>query len=450
MPKSIVVDPQVVRKAGSIEPPRIPLNQYRSNLQAELARFGADGLKRIWLDMVTIREFETMLNAIKLQGAYQGIEYNHRGPAHLSIGQEAAAVGQCASLEPDDHIYGSHRSHGEILAKGLSAIAQAARARAGRASWSATSAARRCASSRRSRTRARVETWRSTSCSTARWPRSSPARPASTRAWAARCTPSSRRSASCPTTPSSAARRDIAVGAALFKQRQPQARHRHLQHRRRLRWAAGRCGKAMCFATMDQFKDALGRGPSRRPAAHLQLRQQLLRHGRPARRRDHGLQGPGPPRRRRQPRADARRARGRLQPAGRDRRHRAQEEDPRSEGDGPVLLDTVTYRFSGHSPSDASSYRDKERGRAVAAGRLRWSRFADDLVEAKVCARRPSSTPMQQRCRGADPQGRTRRPSTCEISPRADLERQAACSRRMMFSNQKVESHGRRRASPRC
>ena len=29
-------------------------------------------------------------------------------------------------------------------------------------------------------------------------------------------------------------------------------------------------------------------------------------------------------------------------------------------GRGPVLLDTVTYRFSGHSPSDASSYRDKE------------------------------------------------------------------------------------------
>jgi 2-oxoisovalerate dehydrogenase E1 component len=29
------------------------------------------------------------------------------------------------------------------------------------------------------------------------------------------------------------------------------------------------------------------------------------------------------------------------------------------EGRGPVLLDTITYRFSGHSPSDASSYREK-------------------------------------------------------------------------------------------
>ncbi|MGA2803745.1 MAG: thiamine pyrophosphate-dependent enzyme, partial [Acidimicrobiales bacterium] len=31
-----------------------------------------------------------------------------------------------------------------------------------------------------------------------------------------------------------------------------------------------------------------------------------------------------------------------------------------SEGRGPVLLDTLTYRYSGHSPSDASSYRSRE------------------------------------------------------------------------------------------
>jgi 2-oxoisovalerate dehydrogenase E1 component len=29
------------------------------------------------------------------------------------------------------------------------------------------------------------------------------------------------------------------------------------------------------------------------------------------------------------------------------------------EGRGPVMLDTITYRFTGHSPSDASSYREK-------------------------------------------------------------------------------------------
>ena len=57
------------------------------------------GLIRIFRDMVLIREFETMLDRIKKEGSYQGIEYQHKGPAHLSIGQEAAAVGQ----DPIDH-----------------------------------------------------------------------------------------------------------------------------------------------------------------------------------------------------------------------------------------------------------------------------------------------------------------------------------------------------------
>ena len=30
------------------------------------------------------------------------------------------------------------------------------------------------------------------------------------------------------------------------------------------------------------------------------------------------------------------------------------------EKDGPVLIDVLTYRYGGHSPSDASSYRTKE------------------------------------------------------------------------------------------
>ncbi|MGH9159800.1 MAG: alpha-ketoacid dehydrogenase subunit alpha/beta, partial [Vicinamibacteraceae bacterium] len=60
------------------------------------------------------------------KGVYKGISYTHAGPAHLSIGQEAAAVGMAFSLTPDDQIFGSHRSHGEILAKAFSAIRQLA------------------------------------------------------------------------------------------------------------------------------------------------------------------------------------------------------------------------------------------------------------------------------------------------------------------------------------
>ena len=40
---------------------------------------------------------------------------------HLSIGQESAVVGQASQLDPDDFLFGSHRSHGEILAKCFSA-----------------------------------------------------------------------------------------------------------------------------------------------------------------------------------------------------------------------------------------------------------------------------------------------------------------------------------------
>ncbi len=75
-------------------------------------------------DMVVIREFETMLNTIKTKGAWEGIAYDHLGPAHLSIGQEAAVVGQSAPLGIEDFIFGSHRSHGEILAKCLAAAAR--------------------------------------------------------------------------------------------------------------------------------------------------------------------------------------------------------------------------------------------------------------------------------------------------------------------------------------
>jgi len=41
-----------------------------------------------------------------------------RCPVHLSIGQEAIAVGVCAALQPADHVFSTHRSHGHYLAKG--------------------------------------------------------------------------------------------------------------------------------------------------------------------------------------------------------------------------------------------------------------------------------------------------------------------------------------------
>ncbi|HEV2472379.1 MAG TPA: thiamine pyrophosphate-dependent enzyme, partial [Chthonomonadales bacterium] len=122
MPKSVTIYPREVRSAGTLEFAPVPINAYSRSFQDEVGRFACEDLIRLYRDMALIREFETMLNDIKVKGAYHGIEYNHRGPAHLSIGQEASAVGQAFLLDPHDHIFGSHRSHGEIIAKGLSAI----------------------------------------------------------------------------------------------------------------------------------------------------------------------------------------------------------------------------------------------------------------------------------------------------------------------------------------
>ncbi|NLJ44332.1 MAG: dehydrogenase [Bacteroidales bacterium] len=122
MPKSQNINPEDVRRPQFIEFGRIPVNQYNLTIEQEKKNFTTDDFVRIYHDMVIIREFETMLNLIKTTNEYRGISYNHPGPAHLSIGQEAAAVGMAYTLGIDDYIFGSHRSHGEILAKGLSAI----------------------------------------------------------------------------------------------------------------------------------------------------------------------------------------------------------------------------------------------------------------------------------------------------------------------------------------
>ena len=93
MPKSQNLDPKVIRKPEYIEFGKIPVNQYNRTVEEEKKNFSKDDFIRIFRDMVIIREFETMLNTIKTTNEYKGIPYNHPGPAHLSIGQEEAAVG---------------------------------------------------------------------------------------------------------------------------------------------------------------------------------------------------------------------------------------------------------------------------------------------------------------------------------------------------------------------
>lgn len=125
MTKKLIVVPEKVRKSSTIVPKKIPVNTYKKTLKDEVTAKNGVSVERclrIYRDMALVREFETMLDNIKKLGAYQGIEYNHAGPAHLSIGQEGAAVGECVHLSANDHLFGSHRSHGEIIAKGLRAV----------------------------------------------------------------------------------------------------------------------------------------------------------------------------------------------------------------------------------------------------------------------------------------------------------------------------------------
>lgn len=72
----------------------------------------ASGRRRALERMLLIRAFE---NAVKDRFADGEIP----GFVHLSLGQEAVAVGGCGALEADDYVTSTHRGHGHALACGL-------------------------------------------------------------------------------------------------------------------------------------------------------------------------------------------------------------------------------------------------------------------------------------------------------------------------------------------
>jgi TPP-dependent pyruvate/acetoin dehydrogenase alpha subunit len=65
----------------------------------------------LYRTMVTIRRFETMAGELFAAGRIPGF-------IHLSIGQEASAVGVCSCLRADDYLTTTHRGHGHMIAKG--------------------------------------------------------------------------------------------------------------------------------------------------------------------------------------------------------------------------------------------------------------------------------------------------------------------------------------------
>ncbi len=70
-----------------------------------------DVLRDMYYMMVKIRE-----EGERVAELYP--EQEMRCPTHLSIGQEAVAVGVCANLRKDDYVFSFHRCHAHYLAKG--------------------------------------------------------------------------------------------------------------------------------------------------------------------------------------------------------------------------------------------------------------------------------------------------------------------------------------------
>ncbi len=62
--------------------------------------------------MVRIRHFEQTAYDLYTAGRLPGF-------MHISIGQEATAVGACSALRRDDYMASTHRGHGDTLAKGV-------------------------------------------------------------------------------------------------------------------------------------------------------------------------------------------------------------------------------------------------------------------------------------------------------------------------------------------
>ncbi len=97
---------------------------YTGDLATELAAGGVTRSDALDLldDMLAIRELEEMIVRLR-SGGYDALPgYDYRGPTHVSIGQEGAAVGGASALRSDDQITSSHRGHGDAVAKGYAAI----------------------------------------------------------------------------------------------------------------------------------------------------------------------------------------------------------------------------------------------------------------------------------------------------------------------------------------
>lgn len=433
MPKVQFLDPKVARKPDELKLKPIPVNIYHKTVKDELKNFTKDELVRIFHDMVVIREFETMLNLIKTTNEYNGVSYNHPGPAHLSIGQEAAAVGMAFTLTDDDFIFGSHRSHGEILAKGLSAISKLSDSELSEImetffNGSTVSVAKKGFSGSVKELGRRFLIYGTLAEIFARETGFNKGLGGSMHAF---FTPFG----VYPNNAIVGGSGDIAVGAALFKKvnRKPGMVIANIGD---ASMACGPVWEGISFAAMDQFTqlwdddmkgglpvifnvmnnqygmggqtcgETMGYGMAARIGAGVNADQMHAER----------VDGYNP-----------------LAVIDAYRRKRKIIEEKR----GPVLLEVLTYRYSGHSPSDASSYRSKEEVEA-------WQQhdsiagYGNQLVEAGLCTQGDLDAIW------SDVKGlileMLKLAIDVEVSPIMNLKKHQELLGGMMFSNQGQEA----------
>jgi 2-oxoisovalerate dehydrogenase E1 component len=97
--------------SNTVPPNTVPPNTVPPNTVPPIA-LPTDSLLEAYGRMALIREFEERVSGLYRDGEVPGF-------VHLSIGQEASAVGACWPLTTTDVITSNHRGHGHCLAKGL-------------------------------------------------------------------------------------------------------------------------------------------------------------------------------------------------------------------------------------------------------------------------------------------------------------------------------------------
>lgn len=433
MPKNQNIDPAEIRKPHFIEFGKIPVNQYNKTIEEERKNYSNGDFIRIFNDMVIIREFENMLNLIKTTNEYNGIQYNHPGPAHLSIGQEASAVGMAYILDAEDYIFGSHRSHGEILAKGLSAVGKLDEGRLYEimSTYFGGSALRVVEKGFQGDIKELAVHFLLYGALAEIFARENGFNKGLGGSMHAFFTPFG----IYPNNAIVGGSGDISVGAALYKK---------INRKKgivvcNIGDASMGCGpvwEGICFATMDQYRrlwegefsgglplifnfmnnmygmggqtcgETMGFGILARVGAGVN--QEMMHSER--------IDGYNP-----------------LAVIDAFRRKRQIIEEKK----GPVLLDTITYRISGHSPSDASSYRTREEIEA-------WQNedsiiaYGNQLINNGI-----ASAEMIEEIRYKTSELIThilRLTINDEISPRIDLDSDPDAVGRMMFSNGSADS----------